>query len=399
MQTTQQQICYRLINMFIAGAILSLFTLNARAQTRPPSANYVYTQPVQLNDGIKTGNLFNAKMDSSKIVKLTKLILTDTFPNIHSLLIVKDNKLVYENYFAGKDQVSGKKLGYIEHGINDLHDCRSISKSIVSACIGIALQKGLIKSVDEPVFNYFPEYKKFNDSVKDRITIRHLLTMTSGLKWNENISYANLGNSELRMDLSFNPIKYILKRKMVSAPGATWNYNGGGTQLLAEIIKKVSGLSIDNFAEKYLFGPLRINTYKWTHLVIKNEPAAASGLRLRSRDLLKFGLLYMNNGKWNDTLIISSDWVQQSLSALVNRPSSKPNIAENGYGYQFWTYTAVINGKSIQIAEAKGNGGQSIFFCRSLNLLVVTTAGNYNQWDIANNTYAALVDYIIPAIK
>jgi CubicO group peptidase (beta-lactamase class C family) len=363
------------------------------------NTHYMYAKPSQLDDEIQTSHIAQVGMDSSKILQLTQLILADSFPNIHSLLIMKDNQLIYENYFAGYDEISGSSLGYIEHGREDIHDARSISKSVVSACMGIALQKGLLKSVDEPIINYFPEYESHFDSLKRKITIRHLLTMSGGMDWNEMGSYGSIMNSELRMDLSFNPTKYILKRRIVTSPGKVWNYNGGGTQLLAEIINKVSGLSINEFAEKYLFNPLGIKKYAWTPLIIrKSIPAAASGLRLTSRDFLKFGMLFMNEGKWNDSTIINKDWVNTSVSTLIERPKSD-SLHKKGYGYQFWTYSEIINGKSIDITQAKGNGGQAIFLVKSLNLLVVITAGNYNKWNIVNNSNAALSNFIIPAIK
>ena len=376
---------------------ISLFlALVSCQQNHIRSIDYLYTKPIQLSDDIKVDNLQNTGMDTIQIITLTKLILSDTFPNIHSLLILKDNKLVYENYFSGNDEVIGKKLGYIDHTINDLHDCRSISKSVTSSCIGIAIRKGLIRNIDEPIFPYFKQYGDNFDERKKKITIRHLLTMTSGLKWNEDVSYRDPRNTELRMDNSSDPISFILGRPMDSEPGSTWNYNGGNTQLLGEIIKFVSGFTIDKFAEQELFLPLGITKYEWLPLTT-NMPAAASGLRLRSRDLLKFGMLYMNSGRWKDKDILTADWVGHSLNFGVKRPSTNDENA--GYGYQFWTYKETINDKQIEIQEAKGNGGQRIFFCKSLNLLVVITAGNYNKWEIKNDSKAALVKYIIPAIR
>ena len=346
-------------------------------------------------DGIIIGNLSEAGLDSSVIGEITRLLMNDSISNVHSLLIMKNNKLVYENYFAGKDQRHGRKFGVINHHIDLLHDCRSISKSIVSACIGIALKNGTIEGIDDPVKKYFPEIK---DSLKGTITIRNLLTMTSGLEWNEIGSYGNFFNSETQMSLRFNPVKYILRKKLHSRPGTGWNYSGGNTQLLAEIIYRESGLRIDEFANKYLFLPLGIHQYEWVNLTFKKIPAAASGLRLTSRDLLKFGLLYMNNGNWNGIQILDTTWVKQSFESYIGRPDlSKYKLHEGGYGYQFWTYRDTWNDQPMDIVEAKGNGGQSIFFCKSLNLVVVTTGGNYNRAD--NNPYLILTKYILPAAK
>ena len=374
--------------------LVSLFTISGYAHKMLRSTEYHYSMPIQLKDGINISDLSKEKMDSSQIIALTTLILKDNYPNIHSLLIVRNNKLVYENYFAGADEKRGRKLGYVTHTQDKLHDIRSISKSVTSACVGVAVKQGLIKNIDTPIFEYFKDYEQVFDTTKKKMTIRHLLTMTSGLEWNEDLSYRDLRNSELQMDLSTDPIKYILGQPIVSAPGTKWNYNGGESQLLAQIIPKVSGMTIDKFAEKNLFAPLGIVKYEW--LAFKeNMPATASGVRLRSRDLLKIGLLYMNNGLWEGNQILDKEWTEQSLTSQISRPQSKNN---GGYGYQFWTYTDMLNNQPFQITEAKGNGGQRLFFCKQQNLLVLFTAGNYNKWDIVNDSHKALTDYILKSL-
>ena len=373
----------------------AFFILAACEQTPVRSTEYSYNQPVQQNDGIPVDHVLTSGLDTTLFVHLTKLILSDTFPNIHSLLILKDGKLVYENYFAGRDERIGKKLGHTDHSMDELHDCRSISKSITATCVGIALRKGLIKSIDEPIYEYFNQYQKKFDAQKKSITIRHLLTMTSGLKWNEDISYRDPRNTELRMDISIDPIGFILGRPMVSIPGTTWNYNGGNTQLLAEIILSVSGLTLDKFAEQELLKPMGIDKYEWLSLT-GSMPAAASGVRLRSRDLLKFGMLYRAGGKWQNQEILNEDWVVQSLKPQIERTSTKDK--EPGYGFQFWTFTETIRGKEIAIREAKGNGGQRIFLSKNPDIIVVITAGNYNNWDIKNDSKEMLVKYILPAV-
>lgn len=144
-----------------------------------------------------------------------------------------------------------------------------------------------------------------------------------------------------------------------------------------------------------VLGQIR-NKYEWLS-VGKNIPAAASGLRLRSRDLLKLGMLLVNNGRWKNAAVLSQDWVTQSLDPSIKRPSSKDSSA--GYAYQMWTFVESVNNKNVAIQEAKGNGGQRIFICKSLGLLVIITAGNYNNWDIINDSKAVLLKYIIPAIQ
>src|SRR5271170_2825355 len=128
------------------------------------STAYSYVKPSRHSDGLPVDAMYNNGMDTGIIVAFTKLILDNTYPNIHSMLILMHGKLIYENYFAGEDEIVSKgHAGYVDHTIDDLHDCRSISKSFTSACIGIAIKQGFIKSIDEPIFPYFREYAKYFD--------------------------------------------------------------------------------------------------------------------------------------------------------------------------------------------------------------------------------------------
>lgn len=345
--------------------------------------NTAYTKPTQLNDGIATATLSGAGLNVAVLDSLTLQIDTGYFPNIHSLLICKDNKLVYERYFTGKDQLWGRDLGVRKHGINELHDVRSISKSIVSACTGIAIAQRKIRSADQRVFDFFPEYKQYDTGTKSELRIAHLLTMTSGLQWNEEVPYDHPENSEIRMTNSPDPIDYILSRPMVAPPGKQWQYNGGTTQLLAAILERTTGKKVDAFAKAYLFEPLGIDTFRWTPFPGTDNPAAASGLRLRSRDLLKFGMLYHNKGKWNGRQVLPRQWVEQSFRTAISLPGSRI-----GYGFQFWTRRDTIRNQPLHIVAAVGNGDQRIYFDEWNNLLVVVTAGNYNARNIENDSYA-----------
>ncbi len=364
------------------------------SQPCPNAVQYNFLQPAVLPDSIKTAAVRNTGIDSNLLCKMTKEVQSGSLSNVHSILVMKDNKLVYENYFPGKDQLHGRKLGCIEHTVYQLHDCRSVSKLVVSACIGIAIKKGFIKSVEDPVANYIPGIR---DSSKKIITIKHLLTMTAGLDWKEIGYYSSFFNSETQMDLRFNPIQYIIKKSTMAAPGTHWHYSGGNTQLLAEIIYRQSGLNIFQFASEYLFTPLSIQNSEWVRLSLKNIPAAASGLRLSSRDMLKLGQLYLNKGNWYGNQMLDSAWIEQSFTSFIERPDlSNYKIKNGGYGFQCWIYKDTINNQPLKIIEAKGNGGQSIFICNQLQLLVVTTGGNYNKAD--DNPCTVLYKYILPSL-
>ncbi|POY35868.1 penicillin-binding protein [Solitalea longa] len=359
------------------------------------STSYFYSPPKSQNDGIAVGEIHKVNIDSAKIIELTTLILKDTFPNIHSLLICKDDKLVYENYFSGKDENWGHSLGYAEHGTNTLHDIRSISKSVVAACIDIAIQQKKIKSIDDPIFNYLPNYIQLKTNENQGITIRHLLTMSSGIKWDEDVPHGTSANDETNMERSGDPVKYVLSSPMATKPGQIWKYNSGGVQVLAEIIRSVSGDNVDKFAEKYLFEPLGIRKYEWTKSHRK-FPAAASGLRLSSRDLLKFGLLYLNNGKWNGKQLLTENWVNETFRPQIIRD---PNEPTKGYSFLFWTQIDSVNNKDYSLIAAKGNGGQRIFINKANNLVVVLTAGNYNKSNITNDGQMALDKFILAALR
>jgi CubicO group peptidase (beta-lactamase class C family) len=282
------------------------FWLTGCSQNHFHDTYYHYEMPRQLSDGIAVDGIDRAGIDSNRIASLSRLILADSFPNIHSLLIARNDKLVYENYFPGEDENWGFHLGYAVHQANTLHDVRSISKSIVSACIGIALMQKKIKNIDDPIFDYLPRYLQYKTEFNSHITIRHLLTMSSGIRWNEDNPHQESMNSETQMEKSSDPVAYTLALPQMEKPGMRWQYNSGGVQVLAAIIKQVSGDDIDQFADRYLFTPLGIKSFQW----IKSQPdfpAAASGLRLSSRDLLKIGLLYNTERKTNPSLPV--DWM------------------------------------------------------------------------------------------
>ena len=374
------------MNRILRLSILSLwFCIYGCAQ----SSNGDLKRPDTLNDGIQTGSLSEAGIDSVMISEIVDGIKSGFYPNRHSLLIYKNDKLVLEQYFTGKDEKAWNgSIGTVKHNVNTLHDLRSITKSVVSACVGIAITQGKIKSVDQGVFEFFNEYSAYDTGLVSSLTIEHLLTMSSGLEWNEDLPYDNPDNSEIQMSGSKDPIAFILSRKVVTPPGTGWKYNGGTTQLLAEIIRRATGQSVADFANENIFKKLGIAEYEWAEFPGTNNPIAASGLRLRTRDLLKFGTLYQNNGKWKDTQVLSEEWVEQSLSSKVLR--EKARYASGGYGYQFWIFRDSIQGKPMEWPTAVGNGDQRIFFDKKNNLMIVMTAGNYNKWDIKNNAFAIL---------
>lgn len=333
---------------------------------------------------IDTSSPESVGVQSQVLNELVDSIERGFYPNRHSLLFYKDDTLVLEEYFPGNDQNWGQDIGIVQHNDTVLHDMRSVSKSIVSACIGIAISQGKIKSIDQPIFDFFEDYEQYKNNGREMLTIKHLLTMTSGLKWNEDVPYDNPENSEIQMINSGDGIGFVLSRELTSEPGTVFQYNGGTTELLATIVKRASGKNIHEFAKEFLFSPIGISKSEWTISPSTNSPAAASGLRLTSRDMLKFGILYLNDGKWGAKQIVPKDWVNESLKSSIIRADGR------GYGYQFWIFNYTIQGKPMAIPAAVGNGDQRIYFDKINNLLIVTTAGNYNMQGTEKNASAIL---------
>jgi CubicO group peptidase (beta-lactamase class C family) len=325
--------------------------------------------------------------------QMNQAILKGEYSNIHSVLVMHKNKLIYEKYYAAKDEALGDDLGIVKHSAETLHDLRSVTKSVVSMCIGIAIQQGKIQNEDAKVMKFFPSYKDLDTGFRSQLTIKHLLTMSSGIEWNENLPYTDPLNSEIAMSASADPIRFILSRPIAGQPGKTWSYNGGNTQLLGAIVTATSGMPLDQFVTKYLFNPLGIKKFYWYTIGNNSKvPAAASGLRLRSPDILKIGLLLMNNGVVNGKQLLNRAWVEKSLTSHIKRDT------DGGYGYQFWIFKAPGDNDQRPLPTAVGNGDQRVFIDRQKQLVVVVTAGNYNKWDLKKASYELLTDFIYPAI-
>jgi CubicO group peptidase (beta-lactamase class C family) len=292
--------------------------------------------------------------------------------NIHAALIVRHGKLVYERYFAGEDRAWATPLGRVEYHAGLQHDLRSITKSITSLLFGIAVDRGLVDSLDAPVFSLFPEYAKLCTAEKQRISLRHLLTMSAGLVWNEAIPYSDPANSERRMIDAADPYRYVLERSVARPAGAVYAYNGGLTALLAAILEKTSGGPVDVFAREELFAPLGIGDVAWIRYP-NDRVNAASGLRMRPRDLAKIGQMVLDRGTWNGRRIVSGDWIEQSVAPQMNGEGLY------FYGFQWWLGRSLVNRQEVTWIAAVGWGGQRMFIVPSLDLVVVVMTGLYDN--------------------
>lgn len=334
------------------------------------------------------------QLDTIMLRKMEAAIGEGRYPNTHSILVAIDSKLVYEHYWAGPDKKYKNDyrelLDTLEHGIDSLHDAQSITKGIVSACVGIAISQGKIRGVNQRIFDFFPGYNSMDTGVKAAITIKDLLTMTSGLQWNEE-DYRSPANSEHLMDSAADPVSYVLSLPVEASPGKTFNYCGGAPQILAAIIQKATGKTIVDFATQFLFKPLGIKHFKWVNCSNSKVPNAFDGLYLSSRDMLQFGLLYLHDGIWNSHRILGSDWVKSSLS-----PQIYIDRAHNAsFGYLWWLAAPTIGNKPVKVAACIGNGGQRIVVDKAHKMVIVITAGNYRKQAYSDEI---IQDFIYPAL-
>jgi CubicO group peptidase (beta-lactamase class C family) len=360
----------------------------------------LYKVPLQIDDGWETASLSSVGMDETPLLRLLQKLNNTSDHRIHSILIIKDGKLVFEEYFPGEKFKLAQPTGETGFDMFDTHTLCSVTKSVTSALIGIAMDKGFIQSVDQKVFDFFPEYSYLLTSApeKNALTLEHLLTMTSGLEWDdESTSYFDPRNDLYQLFNSQDPIRYILSKDLLEIPGTVFDYANCNTNLLGEIIRKTTDYRLDHFAEYYLFSKLGITDFEWQ--MLPNDVVFCSGdLMLRPRDMAKFGYLFLNGGIWEGERIISQEWINISTKNLIDPNEHSANYAwADGYGYQWWVWEDIY-GVEFQAYLAAGWGGQWIIVSPSMNTVVVSTAGNYYT-NIEISIEEILVDYIIPSIS
>jgi CubicO group peptidase (beta-lactamase class C family) len=296
--------------------------------------------PAQLNDGLPIASPKSADFDEARLAagfeKAARL------PYSHSLLVLRDGKLVAEQYFHGYDARSANNL-------------KSVSKSIVSALIGIAFDKKILKSVDVPVRDFFPEvFSEMNDPKKNGVMLKHLLSMSAGFD-------ANDDNAEFRPWHELDVARFALMRPLVSDPGRAFSYSSTYTEIVARMLAQASGMSLKAFAEKYLFAPLGIRALGWP-----TDPLGyyQAEIFLTSRDAAKFGLLFLNQGRHGDQRILSEKWIRESTT-----PKIKASEGNGLYGYYWW----MKPDEKIPFYYAWGYGGQYIYVVPAKRLVVVMT--------------------------
>ncbi|MGH9896744.1 MAG: serine hydrolase domain-containing protein, partial [bacterium] len=256
---------------------------------------------------------------------------------------------------------------------SDLHTLQSVTKTITSVVIGTAVQRGEFPNLDTRVLSFFDTTKVQNiDDRKRRITIRHLLTMTGGFDWNENVPYVDPNNAAVNMEASYDWVQFTIDRPMAREPGAQFNYSSGESQLLSHIFWNATGIDIEEYAARHLFGPLGIERWFWKRTptgIVDTE----GGLYLSAPDLARIWYLFLKNGNWNGKQIVSADWVKQSVAPAV-RVANVPNAPS--YGLKWWLYPNPLDSTKF-VWSGSGFGGQVPMAIPELDLVIV-----FNGWNI-----------------
>jgi hypothetical protein len=332
------------------------FLTQAKPNSCSENYRYVYTRPVSLNDHLQAAPYQSAN-DSLFIYSIIPEMIRGDYGRINSFLLLKEGRLICEEYFYGYTH-------------NDMHQIESCTKSITSLLVGMAMDQGLITDIQEPLYKIFPAYKHLRSGEYQHIGIYHLLTMTSGFSTENDATYEGK-----------NRIDHAIKRELAIQPGRQFVYDGGNTEILGAIIKTKTGMFADEFAEKYLFTPLKIETYNWEILKQDSFPCMGGSLKLRPRDMVKIGLMVLNEGKFENQQIVSPQWIRESTSMKTST-----HIEGDNYGYHWWNIRLLSSGSAYQTIWANGLGSQFIYIIPEIEVVIVTTGFNYehDSWAITN---------------
>ena len=368
-----------------------LLALLVALGAHPAVAAHSCHRPAILDDGWQVTTPEAAGLDAGALC--AALDDTAARANIHAIVVERHGRLVAELYRRGLDRQAWSFFTReVDFGPTTVHDLRSVTKSVVGLLFGIAQADGRLGALSTPVLEFYPDEPDLRSRGRDAITLEHLLTMSSGLQWNEDFAaYGSRTNNDTRLYWTWSIHRYVLDRPVVAIPGSHWNYNGGTAAVLGEIVTRAVGSSLPELARARLFEPLAIHDWKWLS-DLYGRPMAEGGLRMRPRDMAKIGRLMLNRGLWHGRQIVPADWVATSL-----RPHIPVDDDGLQYGYLWWTATVDHHGRRLPWAAGFGNGGQRIFLVPDLDLSLVVTAGGYSDPDIGR-LERGLLDLVVNAV-
>ena len=310
---------------------------------------------------------------------------------IDAFLVARHGKLVFEQYYEhdypsiyGQEAATPGALvvndpsgpynyfnpwwhPYYRH--TTLHSMQSVTKSVVSALVGIAISRGEFPDLDTPVLQFFDETGVDNvDQQKRDMTVRDLLTMSDGLLWDENLPYNDPENSFAVMAKAHNWVQYTLDLPMGTEPGTVFNYNSGATLILGHIFRLATGIDIEEYAVEHLFAPLGIDDYYWDRTPY-GLTDTQEGLYVSARSLAKIAQLFLQKGRWQNKQVIPASWVEESTAP--HYPTGK--AGDEAYGYLWWSQPYTFKETTLRAYFGKGFGGQRPIFLPELDMVIVLT--------------------------
>ncbi|UFZ03272.1 beta-lactamase family protein [Bradyrhizobium ontarionense] len=320
--------------------------------TAPEAQSVTPTVLCEMGDGVAAGHL----------------------PEVDSILVVRHGVLVYERYFNRPHTLS--------YDAATRHVGNSMTKSVVSLLLGIAVDRGLIKDLDAPVLSFFPEFADLRTPEKERITLRHLLTMTAGL---------NASVSAQMLSRDHDPDRHAFEQALAREPGAAFEYSNLDTEIIGAILEKVTGKPLDVFAIDELFGPLGITDVDWYRRLGNQRAMSSNGLSLRPRDWAKLGQLVLNRGAWDGKQLVSASWIAQSTSPQVSAPKSF------SYGFQWWLGHSAVRDHTVAWTAALGFNAQKLIVIPEYDTIVVFHASRESV-QMVTPEIELLNRYILPAL-
>lgn len=339
-----------------------------------PSASRVATPPEALDDGWLTSDLGEVGIEPSAVGKVVEAICAGRAGAVHSLLVARDGRLVAEEYFHGWSR-------------EDLHHTASVTKSVASLLVGIAIDHEQLDGVEAPILEFFPEIQALAGRGWEGVRLEHLLTMSMGLDWSD------------REALGWPPLedqyRRILSRNVEVSPGARFRYVSRNVNLLSRVLFVATGVEADVFASRRLFEPLGIERWDWELRRWEGHPDLAAALKLRPRDLLKLGQLVMDDGIWDGRRVVSARWIRESTRTRL--ATDMPGLS---YGYLWWRMDPPPADFPFGIATfALGMGSQYVLIVPEAHLVVVTTGGNdYSRIEEQDAIRRLVLEELIPGV-
>jgi CubicO group peptidase (beta-lactamase class C family) len=366
--------------------------------TRNDPEAYRYSIPENAGDGWSTGGADENGLNTIILSEMMNHIRSTDGHNIHSILVFRDTKLVFEEYFEGflySSDPPGSNGDYIQYDRETDHYLASVSKTVTSVIFGAAVKEGFINDLDEKIIDIFPQYVDILTGEKADITVKHLLTMSSGLAWDESsTSYGDPENDVTKLFTSADPISDILSNTLLTSPGQSFLYNSGGTNIIGAVIEKYTGKSLLEFGNMYLFDPLNVSGGLWQKMG-GDLFFASGGIFLRPRELAKIGFLFVNDGFWKDKQIVTAEWIEESTAEHILTQGRTIRDAY-AYGYQWWLIDFNANNKTYPCFMAAGWGGQYMFIFPDEEMIVIFNGGNY-QSSGSISPFDIVEDYILRA--